>query len=184
MTVLRGCLVIGTNKLMNDFDLLTPPQKAWVVECLSCFPEYQHYAAAACAEALADELWYLQEQAEEDEDFESVLDEWEEFIQENHIWVLLEQSCDEGVMLSEDEIYLRLKDCPREWLAPFETLLQQCPDYVLAYLAQRHYLAVRMDRAERFGKPDWRPQEGPFTSADLEDYSWRKASFEVRCYAR
>jgi len=55
---------------------------------------------------------------------------------------------------------------------------------VLAYLAQRHYLAVRMDRADRFGKPDWRPADGPFTCADLENYSWKKASFEVRNYAR
>ena len=169
---------------MNDFDFLTPTQKAWVVECLSCFPEYQHYAAAACAEELADELWYLQELAEKDEDFDYLLDEWGEFIEENHILVLLEQSCDEGVMLSEDQIYLRLKYCPREWLAPFETLLQQCPKHVLAYLMQRHYLAVRMDRSDRFGKPDWRPEEGPFTCEHLEDYSWRKASFQVRSYSR
>jgi hypothetical protein len=47
---------------------------------------------------------------------------------------LLEQSCDEGVMLAEEFVYERVKDCPREWLAPFETLLQQCPDHVLAYL--------------------------------------------------
>jgi len=53
---------------------------------------------------------------------------------------------------------------------------------VLAYLAQRHYLAVRIDRADRFGKPDWRPADGPFTCADLENYSWKKASFEVRHY--
>jgi hypothetical protein len=169
---------------MNDFDLLLPKQKAWVVECLSSFPEYQHYAAADCAEELPDELLYLQNMAEEDEDFESLLEEWEEFVGENHIWVLLEQSCDEGVMLAEEFIYARVKDCPREWLAPFETLLQQCPDHVLAYLAQRHYMAVRMDRADRFGKPDWRPADGPFTCADLENYSWKKASFEVRNYTR
>ena len=169
---------------MNDFDLLSPKRKAWTIECLTCFPEWQHYAAAACADELPDELWALQNLAEEDEDFESLLEEWEEFVQENHIWVLLEQSCDEGVMLSEELVYERVKDCPREWLAPFETLLQQCPDYVLAFLAQRHYLAVRMDRADRLGKPNWRPADGPFTSTDLEDYSWRKASFAVRSYAR
>jgi hypothetical protein len=55
---------------MNDFDLLLPKQKAWVVECLSSFPEYQHYAAADCAEELPDELLYLQNMAEEDEDVE------------------------------------------------------------------------------------------------------------------
>lgn len=79
--------------------------------------------------------------ADGDDAFESLLDEWEDFVGENHLWVLLEQSCDEGVMLAEEAVYLRLKDCPREWLAPLETLLQQCPKYVLAFLAQRHYLA-------------------------------------------
>jgi hypothetical protein len=138
---------------MNDFDLLLPTQKAWVVECLSSFPEYQHYAAADCAEELPDEILHLQNMAEEDEDFESLLEEWEEFVGDNHIWVLLEQSCDEGLMLPEELVYERVKDCPRKWLAPFETLLQQCPDHVLAFLAQRHYLAVRMDRADRLASP-------------------------------
>ena len=49
---------------MNDFDLLLPRQKAWVVECLSSFPEYQHYAAADCDEELPDELLHLQNMAE------------------------------------------------------------------------------------------------------------------------
>ena len=169
---------------MNDFDLMSPKQKAWFVECWSSFPEFEHYSAAACADELPDELWKLQELIDEDEDFQSLLDEWEDFVGNNHIWVLLEQSCDEGVMLPEELIYERVKDCPREWLAPFETLLQQCPDYVLAFLAQRHFLAVRMERAERFGKPDWCPAKGPFTCAELEESSWKKASFNSRNYGR
>ena len=112
------------------------------------------------------------------------MEEWEHFIGENHIWVLLEQSCDDAVMLPEELIYERVKDCPREWLAAFETLLQQCPEHVLAYLAQRHYLAVRMDRADRYGKSDWRPSDGPFSNPEWEDSSWKKASFVARNYAR
>ena len=54
---------------MNEFDLLTPTQKAWIIECWSCFPEFEHYAAARCADGLPDELLDLQEQAEDDEDF-------------------------------------------------------------------------------------------------------------------
>ncbi|MFM8823159.1 MAG: hypothetical protein ACKOD8_07430, partial [Limnohabitans sp.] len=115
---------------MNEFDLLSPKRKAWTIECHACFPDWQHYAAADCAEELPDGLWALQALVEEDDDFESLLEEWEEFVQENHIWVLLEQSCDDAVMLPEPLIYERVKDCPREWLAPFETLLQQCPDRV------------------------------------------------------
>jgi len=87
-------------------------------------------------------------------------------------------------MLSEELIYQRVKDCSREWLAPFETLLQQCPVYVLAFLAQRNYLAVRMERADRTGKPEWRAANGPFTCAELEESSWKKASFKPRNYAR
>jgi len=169
---------------MNDFDLLSLLQKGWAVECLSCFPEFRHYAAAECADELPDELSHLQNLADEDEDFEFLFEDWEDFVTENFIGVLLEQSCDDGVMLPEELIYERVKDCPREWLAPFETLLQQCPEHVLAFLAQRHYLAVRMDRADRFGKPDWRPAHGPFTCAYLENYSWKKASFKPRNYAR
>lgn len=169
---------------MNEFDLLTPTQKAWIIECWSCFPEFEHYAAARCADGLPDELLDLQVQAEDDEDFEDLLEEWEHFVGENHIWVLLEQSCDDAVMLPEELIYERVKDCPREWLAAFETLLQQCPVHVLAYLTQRHYLAVRMDRADRYGKPEWRPSDGPFSNPEWEDSSWKKASFVTRNYAR
>jgi len=39
---------------MNEFDLLTPSQKAWIIECWSCFPEFEHYAAANCADALEE----------------------------------------------------------------------------------------------------------------------------------
>ncbi|MFM7004003.1 MAG: hypothetical protein ACKOXN_08695, partial [Limnohabitans sp.] len=73
---------------MNEFDLLSPKRKAWTIECHACFPDWQHYAAAACAEELPDGLWALQALVEEDDDFESLLEEWEEFVQENHIWVL------------------------------------------------------------------------------------------------
>jgi len=168
---------------MTEFDLLSPFQKAWIVELCSCFPEFQHYLAAECAQDLPEELWDLQLQAEDDPNFLEHLQEWEFFISENHIWVLLEQSCDEGVLLSEELIYERVKNCPREWLAPFETLLKFCPDYVLAFLAQRHYLATRMERAHRLGKPNWRPSEGPFSLPEWENSSWKKASFVVRKYS-
>ena len=121
---------------------------------------------------------------EEDEDFENLLYEWGEFVEEGNLSVLLEQSCDDGVMLPEEEVYLRVKDCPREMLASFGTLLRHCPDYVLAYLALHHYLIVRMDRAERNGKPDWRPSDGPFSDPYWEGPAWKKASFVVRNYAR
>jgi hypothetical protein len=169
---------------MTEFDLLTPIEKAWTIECWSCFPDFEHYAAASCAEGLAEELLHLQAMAEADEDFENLLEEWEWFVSQNHICVLLAQSCDDGVLLSNALIHERVKQCPREWLAPFQTLLQQCPDHVLAYLAQRHYLAVRMDRAERLGQPDWRPMDGPFSNPEWENSSWHKASFVTRNYAR
>jgi hypothetical protein len=177
-----GCVYKGLT--MNEFDLLTPIQKAWTIECWSCFPKFEHYAAAACAEGLADELWHLKEMAEDDEDFKGLFEEWAWFVSENHLWVLLEQSCDDGVMLPEALIYERVKQCPREWLAPFETLLKQCPDHVLAYLAQQFYLVVRMDRAERLGKADWQPLDGPFSNPVWEVSSWHKASFFPRKYAR
>ena len=64
---------------INDFDLLSPLQKAWAVECLSSFPEFRHYAAAECAEELPDELSHLQNLADEDEDFEFLFEDWENY---------------------------------------------------------------------------------------------------------
>ena len=169
---------------MTEFELLPPLQKAWYVEYWNFQPEFHHLAAANCVDGLADELADLQELAEEDEDFENLLYEWEEFVEEGNLSVLLEQSCDDGVMLPEEQVYLRVKDCPREMLASFETLLRHCPDYVLAYLALHHYLIVRMDRAERNGKPDWRPSDGPFSDPYWQGPAWKKASFVTRNYAR
>ena len=102
---------------MTNFDLLPPIQKAWFVEYWNFQPEFHHLAAANCVDGLADELSDLQELAEEDEDFENLLYEWEEFVEEGNLSVLLEQSCDDGVMLPEEQVYLRVKDCPREMLA-------------------------------------------------------------------
>ena len=169
---------------MTKFDLLPLHQKAWYVEHWNFQPQFHHHAAANCVDGLAEELADLQELAEEDEDFENLLYEWQAFVDECHLSILLEQSCDDGVMLPEEEIYLRVKDCPSEILASFETLLRHCPDYVLAYLAQHHYLIVRMNRAERTGKPDWRPSEGPFSDPYWEGLAWRKASFVARNDAR
>ena len=169
---------------MTEFELLKPLQKAWYFECWYFQPEFHHLAAANCVDGLAEELAELQMLAEDDEDFFDLLLEWEDFVYQGNISVLLEQSCDDGVMLSEELIYERVRDCPREMLASFETLLKHCPNYVLAYLAQFHYLIVRMNRAERTGKPDWRPAEGPFADPFWEVSSWKKASFLARNYAR
>jgi len=67
-----GC--VYNSLIMNEFNLLTPIQKAWTIECWSCFPEFEHFAAAACAQGLADELWHLQVMAEYDEDFEGLFE--------------------------------------------------------------------------------------------------------------
>ena len=168
---------------MSEFDLLSLSEKAWIIEIWSSFPEPYHYQAADCAEGLPDEISELMHQADKDENFRDQFDEWEIFISKNHLWVLIEQSCDDAVMLSKDQIFTRVKNCPREWLGPFETLLNFCPTHVLAFLAQRHYLATRMERTERFGKPDWRPNEGPFSIPEWENSSWKKASFVIRKYS-
>lgn len=169
---------------MTKFDLLTPNQKSWIIECWSCFPNFQHYAAADCVDGFPEELDALQKLADEDENFIYLVEEWEDYVSQNFLYVLLEQSCDDSVMLSLGQISERLRECPREWLAPFETLLRQCPPHVLAYLAQRYYLTVRMDRVERTGKPGWKPSNGPFSHPDWEDSSWKRASFVVRKYNR
>lgn len=51
---------------------------------------------------------------------------------------LLEQSCDDGVMLPEEEVYLKVKDCPREMLASFQMV------YVIVQITQgKHLVALK-----------------------------------------
>lgn len=54
---------------MTEFDLLSPTKKAWIIECSSCYPEFQHYAAAECVDGLPSELFELEEMADDDKNF-------------------------------------------------------------------------------------------------------------------
>jgi hypothetical protein len=172
---------------MNDFAMMSQAQKAWFIECFECTPEYFHYTSAECCDNFPEELCHLEEIAELDDSFEDRLEEWDYFVQKNNLYVLLEQSCEGGVMLSKEIVHARVVDSPKDQLVPFRTLMNQCPEHVLAVLAQRYFLVVRMERAERLGKATWNPNEGsvssPFFEIFYDKTNWKQASFKARKYS-
>lgn len=113
---------------------------------------------AMCAE-LADELSHFRREAEADYCFEERSLYWEEYIWEQVLWLALEQCCDEGVLLSDEQRELKLVGCPVEIRGDLEHFLRHCPPHVLHHLALRYWVMVRIDRARRTGSPDWRPAD-------------------------
>lgn len=172
---------------MNEFALMSKAQKAWVIECFECTPNYYHFASAQCSDDFPEELEHLKRIAELDKAFVDLIQEWDDFVHENSLYVLLEQSCEDGVMLSKENVHARVIDSPKEQLVHFRTLINKCPEHVLAFLAQRYFLVVRMERAERLGKATWNPSEGAITSRFFEFFydrtNWKQATYRVRKYS-
>lgn len=127
--------------------------------------EPNDFWTANCA-VLADELDVYRIQAESDPNFEVTKDEWDEVIVEHNLWLALEQSCSEGVLLPMDMRALRLQTCPRSILQPMGRFFEFCPAYVKHHLALRYYVVVRMDRARRTGSPEWRPEAAVATEPE------------------
>ncbi len=130
---------------------------AWIAESEHFDYDDTFFAAAECAE-LADELSLFTIQADADPDFWDSYDEWEEFIWANSLWLAIEQCCHDGVLLPMDQRVLRVKTCPQEMLRPLGRFFEVCPVHVKHHLALTYYLVVRMERARRTGKADWRPE--------------------------
>lgn len=108
---------------------------------------------------LAEELDLFRVQAESDPKFGESLYEWDCYMIEHCLWLALEQSCNEGVLLPMDQRALRLKTCPEDMLKPLRWFFELCPAHVKHHLALMYYVVVRIDRARRTGEPQWRPKE-------------------------
>jgi hypothetical protein len=115
------------------------------------------FDAAACAE-LADELELYRVQALADHNFQETHYEWDCYLVEHTLWLALEQSCHDGVLLPMDQRVLRLKTCPAEMLSRMSWFLELCPVHVKHHLALMYYVVVRIDRARRTSSPEWRPE--------------------------
>ncbi|AMM23837.1 hypothetical protein [Variovorax sp. PAMC 28711] len=107
---------------------------------------------------LAEELALFQVVADSDPRFEDSCEEWNEFILENGLWLGLEQSCYEGVLLPADQRALRLATCPGAMLSKLRWLFECCPPHVKHRLALKYWVVLRIDRSKRTGNPDWRPE--------------------------
>lgn len=159
---------------------LNDEQRAWVVETYSFCWDDSYELTARCAE-LSDELCAFKIISKNDPNFSSKLNEWVDFIEENHIMVALEQCCHEGILLSKEMQHLRLKTCPKIFRIPLDNVLNHCPIHVLHHLALRYFLIVRMERHDRCGRPEWSPSMGPFYFMEDLVYTPRN-SFKARRY--
>lgn len=111
---------------------------------------------ASCA-GLSDELFAFEIQAESDPNFEDSFATWHCHILDERLWLVLEQSCHEGVLLPIEQIHLRLKTCPRPLRDGLWHFLGHCPTHVKHYLALQFWILIRIDRARRTGNSEWRP---------------------------
>ena len=130
---------------------------AWLAEVERFEYDIEHFESAWCAE-LAEELDLFRVQALSDPNFDESYAEWDWFIIENEIWLPLEQSCHDGVLLPMDQRALRVTTCPLKLLKPLRRFFEVCPAHVKHHLALIYYLVVRMERAQRTGQGDWRPE--------------------------
>jgi hypothetical protein len=153
----------------------------WLAEVDRFQHNFDDWKIAECAD-LADELWFHEVAAHEDEDFDKELYEWDCYIVEHDLRLPLEQSCHEGVLLPTGQRAVRLRSCPESLLRPLRWFFEECPRHVKAYLALYNHVLVRLDRARRTGNPDWRPETA--LPAPEEHAFFRPPVLTFRNYAR
>ncbi len=129
----------------------------WLAEVNRFEFDERDFDAAHTAE-LADELDLYRVQALSDDNFEDTFYEWDCYLVEHSLWLPLEQSCHDGVLLPMDQRALRVKTCPEEMLTRLRWFFEICPVHVKHHLALLYYVVVRIDRARRTGSPEWRPE--------------------------
>ena len=129
----------------------------WLAEIDRFGFDERDFDAAECAE-LADELDVYRIQASANDNFDDTLYEWDCYVVEHSLFLALEQSCHDGVLLPMDQRALRVKTCPPEMLSRLSWFFELCPVHVKYHLALMYYVVVRIDRARRTGSPEWRPE--------------------------
>lgn len=159
-------------------DASSPPA-LWLAEIDRFGFEEGDFDAADCAE-LADELELYVIQALADDNFEDTHYEWDCYVVEHSLWLALEQSCHDGVLLPMDQRALRVKSCPPEMLSRLSWFFELCPVHVKHHLALMYYVVVRIDRARRTGSPEWRPE----TALPAKEYPsfFRPSKLTIRKY--
>lgn len=131
---------------------------------------------------LADELALHQIRIDNDENFASSYDDWSAFVWENQLWLALEQSCYQGVLLPTDQRALRLESCPPNVLGKLCWFFELCPPHVKHRLALDFSVMLRVDRARRTNSPDWHPEAAVL--APQKSAFYRPQVLTTRRYAR
>ena len=111
---------------------------------------------AECAE-LAEEVEDLWFNYEGEVDYCTQYEHWQDYIWEHNLMLLIEQASYQGVMLEYDMRSLRLESCHPDLLSRFNMMVRHCPDLILAELTAWFSIAVRVERVQRTGNPDWSP---------------------------
>ena len=158
-------------------------EDAWWDELERFEYDPQDFDTASCAE-LADELEVFNIQALGDRNFLDSICEWDEVILEHSLWLPLEQSCHEGVLLPMGQRELRVKTCPQELRDCLGYFFGHCPAHVKHHLALMYWVVVRIDRARRTGSPEWKPEKAPPRSPYHDTVFFRPPVLKYRNYAR
>ena len=153
----------------------------WLDEAARFECNEEDLSTVECAE-LAEELCHHVIAAEEDPNFQDEHIDWHDYIYEKDVLLPLEQSCYEGISLPTGLRAIRLESCPERMLSHLRWFFECCPNHVKSYLALRIFVLVRLDRARRTGKPDWRPATAEATPEP--SVFFRPATLRFRNYAR
>ncbi|NML44500.1 hypothetical protein HHL11_12110 [Ramlibacter sp. G-1-2-2] len=93
-----------------------------------------------------------------DPDAKECLQDWEAFIRERRIAVVLEQAMEEGDFPPGRELAAWLADCPAEWRDPALLFARSAPTDVAMYLACACRVLVGIERERRTGCAEWKVQ--------------------------
>ena len=106
---------------------------------------------------LSDELDELWDDFDDIENYFEQWDYWAEYIFDHSLMLLIEQASYQGVLLEDDMRALRLESCHPDLLTPFNMMLRHCPRLIVALFVAKMSIAVRVERVQRTGNPDWSP---------------------------
>lgn len=118
--------------------------------------------AVADAAELPLELSHFEAAAEADKDFDASVEEWLEWLFERDVafgcpvvFLALEQSAHDGMLLPWGMRGVRLAEAHAEVIDTLHFFWSHCPKHVAAHLTNYVYWLVRSERGRRRGTPHW-----------------------------
>jgi hypothetical protein len=154
-------------------------EAAWREEIESYEPEQTDFDIIESAD-LPDELADFEAIAEDDPTFWDAVWEWHFHVMDCEIWLPLEQSCYQGLLLPMETRIMRLQSCPESLLRRLRWFFELCPEAVKHYVSYYNYLFVRVERGRRTGNADWQPRELAQRDDPVTLFKWGGRSFHRR----